>query len=458
MVMSRAQAVTAAVMLFVGVAIFVWTLVGDLGMRWGVIGSVLIGFTAVEAYLTLLDHEQRGPLRARLYLLTPMLSGGIFAAAVIQERPDPVPGTVLTEGGSAIGSFDGGALTWSMLDGLILTANGHTRALGNENDSFFDPPVLATQDVVIGSRGHVVSAYDPVTGEKRWSRRIPYADVFRRYGDVLVYESDGYTAALEITSGKDRWRRLGEPTLANGGLIVTGTEWWWDLNFTSGMHGLIVQDRYVGIRDVESYRRLTIVAVGSGKVVRTVPFAFQRDPFAIAGDFLYTADSDGARAISLTSDGPPRPVAMRPHDNSDDFEEPDRLFESKYPGFIGAIPDGWQFPGKLDITIDRSATGRAAFPVLSASGEQAVWFAESSRVVRIEDAYEEILAYAYDDDTYLQLVTDRDAVGTRVHRLDMVHGRKVTNYTVIAEKEAEPTLSLRNGLACVAGECRRLAD
>ncbi|MEU0264966.1 hypothetical protein [Nocardioides sp. NPDC006303] len=64
--MSRAQAVTAAVMLFVGVAIVVWTLVGDLGMRWGVIGSVLIGFTAVEAYLMLLDDEQRSPIRARL--------------------------------------------------------------------------------------------------------------------------------------------------------------------------------------------------------------------------------------------------------------------------------------------------------------------------------------------------------------------------------------------------------
>jgi len=348
----RAQAITAAVMLVVGVALVVWTLVDDLGMRWGVIGSVLIGFTAVETYVTLLDHEQRGPIRAWLYLLTPMLSGGIFAAAVIQERPDPVPGAVLAEG-----------------------------------------------------------------GEERWSRRIPYVDVFRRFGDLLVYESDGYTAALEITSGKDR---------------------------------------YLGIRDEESYRRLTIVAVRSGEVVRTEPFAFQRDPFAVAGDFLYTADSDGARAISLVDDGPPRPVVMRPHDNSDDFEEPDRLFESRYPGFIGAMPGAWRFPGKSGVTVDRNATGVPAFPVVSASGEQGVWFAGSSRVVSIENAYEEILAHAYDDGTYLQLVADRDAVGTRVHRLDVVRGHTVTSYTVLVEKDAEPTLSLRNGLACVVGECRRL--
>lgn len=458
MVMSREHAIFAAVMFLVGIAVVVSTLVGDLGMRWGVIGSVLIGFAAVEVYVTLLDDEQRGPIRARLYLLTPFLSGGIFAAAVIQERPDPVPGAVIAEGGSAIGSYDGGALTWGMLDGLVRTANGHTGSLGNDDDSFFDPPVLATEDVVIDIRGHVVTAYDPATGEKRWSRRIPYIDVFRRYGDLLVYEGDGFTAALEITSGKDRWRRPGEPTLANGGLIVTGTEWWWDLNFTSGMHGLIDQDRYVGIRDTKSYRSLTIVAVDSGTVVRTVPFAFQKDPFAIAGDFLYTADSDGARAVSLVSDGPPRPVAMRPHDNSDDFEEPDRLFESKYPGFIGAMPDGWRFPRKSDVAIDRNATGRPAFPVVSASGEQAVWFTGSSRVVRIEDAYEEILAYAYDDGTYLQLVADRDAVGTRVRRLDVVHGRTAATFTVSSDTEAEPTLSLHNDLACVAGVCRRLAD
>lgn len=460
MVMSREHVVFAAVLFLVGVAVVVWTLVGDLGMRWGVIGSVLIGFTAVEAYVTLLDDEQRGPIRARLYLLTPMLSGGIFAAAVIQERPDPVPGAVLAEGGSAIGSYDGGALTWGMLDGLVRTTNGHTGSLGNDDDSFFDPPVLATEDVVIDSRGHVVTAYDPVTGEERWSRRIPYFDVFRRYGDLLVYEGDGSTAALEITTGEDRWRRVGGPTLANGGVIVTGTDSWWDLNFTSGMHGLIDQVRYVGIRDTESYRSLTIVAVDSGKVVRTVPFAFQRDPFAVAGDFLYTADSKGARAIPLAGDGPPRPVAMRPHDNSDDFEEPDRLFESKYPGFIGAMPDGWQFPEMPDITIDRSAAGRPAFPVVStsASGEQAVWFAGSSRVVGIEDAYEEILAYAYDDGTYVQLVEDHDAVGIRVRRLDVVHRRTVATFTVTADADAEPTLSLHNGLACVAGECRQLPD
>ncbi|WP_170225048.1 PQQ-binding-like beta-propeller repeat protein [Nocardioides albertanoniae] len=456
--MSRAQAITAAAMFIVGVALVVWTLIGDLGMRWGVIGSVLLGFTAVEVYLMLLDDEQRRPVRTRLYLLTPLISGGIFAAAVIQERPDPVPGAVLAEGGSAIGSYDGGALTWGMLDGLARTANGHTRPVGDDDDSFFDPPVLATENVVIDSRRYVVTSYDPVSGKERWSRRIPYFDVFRRYGDLLVYEGDGYTAALEITSGEDRWRRVGGPTLGNGGLIVTGTDRWWDLNFTSGMHGLIDQVRYVGIRDTKSYRHLAVVDVTSGKVVRTEPFAFQRDPFAIAGDFLYTADSDGARAISLVGDGPPRPVAMRPHDNSADVEEPDRLFESKYPGFIGAMPDAWQFPEKPDITIDRNATGRPAFPVVSASGEQAVWFAGSPRVVRIEDAYEEILAYAYDDGTYLQLVTDRDAVGTRVHRLDVVRGRTVASYAVAVDTEAEPTLSLRNGLACVGGECRRLTE
>ncbi|MER7557672.1 hypothetical protein ABTZ46_12055 [Nocardioides sp. NPDC126508] len=456
--MSREQAITAAIMFVVGVVLVVWTLIGDLGMRWGVIGSVLLGFTAVEVYLTRLDEEQRSPIRARLYLLTPMVSGGIFAASVIQERPDPMPGAVLAEGGSAIGSYDGGALTWGMLDGLVRTANGHAGSLGNDHDSFFDPPVLATENVVIDSRRYVVTAYDPVSGEERWSRRIPYFDAFRRYGDLLVYEGDGYTAALEISSGEDRWRRIGGPTLGNGGLIVTGTDRWWDLNFTSGMHGLIDQGRYIGIRDTKSYRRLTLVDVTSGKVVRTEPFAFQRDPFAIAGDFFYTADSDGARAISLVSDGPARPVTMRPHDNSDDFEEPDRLFESKYPGFLGAMPATWQFPRKPDIAIDRNATGQPAFPVVSASGERAVWFAGSSRVVRIEDAYEEVLAYAYDGGTYLQLVADRDAVGTRVHRLDVVRGHTVASYTVAVGKEAEPTLSVRNGLACVAGECRQLAE
>ncbi|SDK36674.1 hypothetical protein SAMN05428985_103791 [Nocardioides sp. YR527] len=67
-----------------------------------------------------------------------------------------------------------------------------------------------------------------------------------------------------------------------------------------------------------------------------------------------------------------------------------------------------------------------------------------------------LLASVYD--TYLQLVADRDAVGTRVYRLDAVRGRTVESYTVDLAEHAEPTLSLRNGLACVAGECRRLND
>ncbi|SDK36693.1 hypothetical protein SAMN05428985_103792 [Nocardioides sp. YR527] len=75
-------------------------------------------------------------------------------------------------------------------------------------------------------------------------------------------------------------------------MIVTGTDLWWDLHFTSGMPWLIEQDRYVGIRDEVTYRRLMIVDVATGTVVRTESFAFQRDPIALAGDFLYTADAD----------------------------------------------------------------------------------------------------------------------------------------------------------------------
>lgn len=455
-VVTRVQVIVAAVMLAVGVALVLWAVVGDHGIRWGVIGSVLIGFAAVEAYVATLDEQQRAPIRVRLYLLTPLLTGGIFAAAVVQERPDPVPGDIAARGGSAVGFYGGGALTWSW-DGLIRTTDGEARAVGGD-DSFFDPPVLATEDVVIDGRGEIVRAFDPVTGAERWSRRIPHIDVFRRYDDLLVYDSNGHTAALEISTGKDRWRRPGGPSLANGGLIVTGTDSWWDFNFTSGMPGLIEQDRFVGIRDRTTYRRLTIVEVATGEVVRTEPVAFQADPFALAGDFLYTADADGAQAIPLVSDGPPRAVVMRPHDNSDDPQQPDRLFESRYPGFLGAMPDGWRFPPDTNLTIDRNVTGFPAFPVVAASGDQAVWFTGSSRVVRVEDAYDKLLAYASDTGVYLQLVTDRDAVGTQVHRLDVVRGRTVTSYAVDLAPDADPALSVRDGLACVVGECRRLTE
>ncbi|MBB3091627.1 PQQ-binding-like beta-propeller repeat protein [Nocardioides albus] len=458
MVVTRVQVIVAAVMLAVGAALVLWTVVGDHGIRWGVFGSVLIGFAAVEAYVATLDEQQRAPIRGWLYLLTPLLSGGIFAAALVQERPDPVPGDIAARGGSAVGFYGGGALTWSW-DGLIRTTDSDARTLGGDG-SFFDPPVLATEEVVIDGRGEIVRAFDPVTGAERWSRRISHLDAFRRYDDLLVYDSNGHTAALEIATGEDRWRRPGGPSLANGGLIVTGTDSWWDFNFTSGTPGLIEQDRYVGIRDQTTYRRLAIVEVATGKVVRTESIAFQADPFALAGDFLYTADADadadGARATSLVADGPSRAVVMHPHDNSDDPQEPDRLFESRYPGFLGAMPDGWRFPPKTDVTIDRNVTGFPVFPVVSASGDQAAWFTGSSRVVGIEDAYDELLAYAYDTGIYLQLVADHDAVGTRVHRLDVVRGRTVTSYMVDLEPDAEPTLSVRDGLACVVGECRRV--
>ena len=99
--MSRVQAIAAGVMLVGGAALIVWTVLGDHGLGRGVIGSVLVGFAVVEAYVSTLDDEQHRPVRGLLYVLTPLLSGGIFAAAVVQERPGPVSAPVLAHDSSA---------------------------------------------------------------------------------------------------------------------------------------------------------------------------------------------------------------------------------------------------------------------------------------------------------------------------------------------------------------------
>lgn len=454
--MSRGQTITAAVMLTAGVTLILWTVLGDHGMRWGVIGSVLVGFAGVEAYVSLLDDEQRRPIRGRLYVLTPLLSGGIFAAAVIQEKPHPIPGTIVARDSSAIGLYDNAALTWSW-DGLTRTEGGRTSTIGEEG-AFFDPPAVATHEVVIDASGPDVRAFDPATGVELWARKVEHFDAFRLFGDLLVYDGDGFTAALEVATGQDHWRVRGDPTLAHGGLYLTGGEAWWDLNAFSGLNGLIEQDHYVGVIDGYRFSEIQVVEVDTGKVVRTDPLTSFQDPYALAGEFLYTDDGRSATAIPLRRESPARTVSMRPHDNSQDRDEPTRLFESKYPGFVGAVPDGWVFPDDAAPWVERGTHSSPAFPV-NRGDTPGVWFAPKPEVVRIEDGYDELLAHSYDGDTYAQLVTDHDAVGDSFNRLDLVRAGEVTSFTASEHvDDSDEAVSLRGGLVCVAYACWSVDD
>lgn len=452
----------AAAMLACGIALVVWTVLGDHGMRWGVIGSVLVGFAAVEAYVALLDDEQRRPVRGMLYLLTPLLSGGIFAAVVTQERPDPVAAPILAHDSSAVGIYGKTALTWGF-DGLHRTTDGRGHTIGKQDDpdTFFHEPVVATEEVVIDVRGDDVRAYDPVSGERIWARSIPHVTAFRAFSDVLVYDGDGKTGALDISTGRDLWRRNGDATLGRGGLALTGTDSAWDLNGTASLVGLIEQDRYVGVR--VNLHRLDVVEVATGKTVRSQPMGGFVSPYAIAGESLYLVRDGKGLAVGLDTDAPARPIVVKPGQEVGIEDVPGFLFESKYPGLLGAMPDGWASPDDVSPRVDRDKHGSPAFPVTSGDA-QGVWFTTTPEVVRLEDSFDTLIAYGYDRGTYVQLVSDHDAVGRSYTRLDVVRDGAVTSRTMpsdndkLGKDDGDEALSVRDGLVCVSYACRSVDD
>lgn len=463
--MTRRQLIPIGLLVIVGTALMAWAVVLDHGMGWGVFGAIVVGWAATTTVVILFHDENREVtgLKTVLFLLSPVLCGGLFAAGVKIEQPDPIPGEIVAHDGSAVGFYGREAVTWSW-EGLAVTSdNGDPREVG-EKGIFFDPPIAASEKVLVGARGKRVIGYAPKTGRAIWTREIEQFEAFQQFGDLLVYRGSKTTAALSLATGKDAWRAPGSPTLATGGLAITGTSSWWDLYRHGGQAGKIAPGAYIGLVDDGAYLsedrsddRLEIIEVATGRVVRQVDDVTFNQTYAITDEFLYLERDGRAEATPLVGSSVAREVRLRPHQDSDDLYDPDHLFESKYPGFLGAMPDGWTFPDEAEATIVDDRHGWPVFPVSDASGRAGVWFTGSTRVTRIDDSFDKLLGSTYDRGTYVQLVTDRDAVGRRTHRLDVVRGSTVQAYLVPSDDGGEG-ISLRDGLMCLGYDCRRIDD